>query len=680
MTKLKPGNPGCGCDQKWDEGPKSEYLNSLESLWRQKSTLFLDEVEKYFVKTWGYNLPVYDIPDENTDYAPPDINTFPEDQCQEEADRRKDFKADLRKKASNWAYYHWGDKSSKQKKKVQDKNMVVNNCLRELGNLNKKTPCKKSVLVRYREIHYTSKIRDEFTEYWNVVGEAEGSNRNWLHMMNAFTRRKMDKEGPKVIADLQKLNSNQYKAEMTKYEADIKWTSTLEEFARDGLEILAPLADATAMVFGGIVTVCITLPRPKDGKIETRSITSVVPCSNTTIPFQNWDEAGYKWLHYLCNSYGQAIFTLLTIGPIPDPSATAGPVTGPDPSGSIPVTCVASLVQPTVHDPSSVNTPQTHPEHSELVLSSGAIAHNGPVVLSPSTSSLSTSPPTPVPPTPVPPTPALPTPALPTPALPIPALSTSSPPAPALPTPALPTPTVQCSSLKELPLTLPVRKSSHSPTPPTITTTPINSTEPDQNTPGTLPINAPSATTIGAPEVIEQQGSSGSAAMSSPTPSAIDLHISRVNGQLHPFTVAPQWLHTNSSGSMYHPQSLPQPSAPILNPQQLLFQQQQQLQLQQLVLQQQQQGFGVGMPFTGSQTPVCYPGMSPHLVQFYPQSLFLDQQMVNWNPTNSSLMSGPVGNRNGEGKGYVEMFNGPEDGAANDGILNSFQSPNIDTC
>uniref|UniRef100_A0A0W0F371 Uncharacterized protein n=1 Tax=Moniliophthora roreri TaxID=221103 RepID=A0A0W0F371_MONRR len=175
MTKPKPGNPGRGCDQKWDEGPKSEYLNSLESLWRQKSTLFLDEVEKYFVKTWGYNLPVYDIPDENTDYAPPDINTFPEDQCQEEADRRKDFKADLRKKASNWAYYHWGDKSSKQKKKVQDKNMVVNNCLRELGNLNKKTPCKKSVLVRYREIHYTSKIRDEFTEYWNVVGEAEGN-------------------------------------------------------------------------------------------------------------------------------------------------------------------------------------------------------------------------------------------------------------------------------------------------------------------------------------------------------------------------------------------------------------------------------------------------------------------------------------------------------------------------
>uniref|UniRef100_A0A0W0F792 Uncharacterized protein n=1 Tax=Moniliophthora roreri TaxID=221103 RepID=A0A0W0F792_MONRR len=572
-------------------------------------------------------------------------------------------------KASNWAYYHWGDKSSKQKKKVQDKNMVVNNCLRELGNLNKKTPCKKSVLVRYREIHYTSKIRDEFTEYWNVVGEAEGSNRNWLHMMNAFTRRKMDKEGPKVIADLQKLNSNQYKAEMTKYEADIKWTSTLEEFARamkDSLKILAPLADATAM---------------------------------------NWDEAGYKRLHYLCNFYGQAIFTkeeckrqivlndsspsgsnadceeededvtdemlpphlahsdampfqgaanpiiwssLSTVGPIPDPLATAGPVTGPDPSGSILVTCVASLVQPTVHNPSSVNTPQTHPEHSELVLSSRAIAHNGPVVLSPSTSSLSTSPPTPVPPTP----------ALPTPALPIPALSTSSPSAPALPTPAPPTSTIQGSSLKELPLTLPIEKGSHSPTPPTITTTPINSTEPDQNTPGTSPINAPSATTIGAPEVIEQQGSSGSAAMSSPTPSAIDLHISRVNGQLHPFTVAPQWLHTNSSGSMYHPQSLPQPSAPILNPQQLLFQQQQQLQLQQLVLQQQQQGFGVGMPFIGSQTPVCYPGMSPHLVWFYSQSLFLDQQMVNWNPTDSSLMSGPVGNRNGEGKGYVEMFNG----------------------
>ncbi|ESK81381.1 hypothetical protein Moror_3715 [Moniliophthora roreri MCA 2997] len=728
MTKPKPGNPGRGCDQKWDEGPKSEYLNSLESLWRQKSTLFLDEVEKYFVKTWGYNLPVYDIPDENTDYAPPDINTFPEDQCQEEADLIS-VKITLLtlslQKASNWAYYCWGDKSSKQKKKVQDKNTVVNNCLRELGNLNKKT----------------LKIQDEFAEYWNVVGEAEGSNRNWLHMMNAFTRRKMDKEGPKVIADLQKLNSNQYKAEMTKYEADIKWTSTLEEFARDGLEILAPLADATAMVFGGIVTVCVTLPRPKDGKIETRSITSVVPCSNTTIPFQNWDEAGYKRLHYLCNFYGQAIFTkeeckrqivlndsspsgsnadceeededvtdemlpphlahsdampfqgaanpiiwssLSTVGPIPDPLATAGPVTGPDPSGSILVTCVASLVQPTVHNPSSVNTPQTHPEHSELVLSSRAIAHNGPVVLSPSTSSLSTSPPTPVPPTP----------ALPTPALPIPALSTSSPSAPALPTPAPPTSTIQGSSLKELPLTLPIEKGSHSPTPPTITTTPINSTEPDQNTPGTSPINAPSATTIGAPEVIEQQGSSGSAAMSSPTPSAIDLHISRVNGQLHPFTVAPQWLHTNSSGSMYHPQSLPQPSAPILNPQQLLFQQQQQLQLQQLVLQQQQQGFGVGMPFIGSQTPVCYPGMSPHLVWFYSQSLFLDQQMVNWNPTDSSLMSGPVGNRNGEGKGYVEMFNGPEggylpmpdmdtnllqDGAANDGILNSFQSPNIDT-
>uniref|UniRef100_A0A0W0FPQ1 Uncharacterized protein n=1 Tax=Moniliophthora roreri TaxID=221103 RepID=A0A0W0FPQ1_MONRR len=359
--------------------------------------------------------------------------------------------------------------------------------------------------------------------------------------------------------------------------------------------------------------VCITLPRPKYGKIETRSITSVVPCSNTTILFQNWDEAGYKRLHYLCNSYGQAVFTeedplgsnadceeededvtdetlpphlacsdatsfqgaanpiirssLLTVGLIPDPSATAGPVTGPDPSGSIPVTCVASLVQPTVHDPSSVNTPQTHPKHSKLVLSSGAIAHNGPVVLLLSTSSLSTSPLTPVPPTPVPPTPALP----------IPALSTSSPPAPALPTPALPTPalptpTIQGLSLKELPLTLPVGKSSHSPTPPTITTTPINSMEPDQNTPGTLPINAPSATTIGAPEVVEQQGSSGSAAMSSPTPGAIDLHISRVNGQLHPFTVAPQWLYTNSSGSMYHSQSLPQPSAPILNPQQLLFQ------------------------------------------------------------------------------------------------------------
>ncbi|ESK82630.1 hypothetical protein Moror_11222 [Moniliophthora roreri MCA 2997] len=436
----------------------------------------------------------------------------------------------------------------------------------------------------------------------------------------------MDKEGPKVIANLQKLNSDQYKAEMTKYEADIKWTCTLEEFAeamKDSLKILAPLADTTAMVFGGIVMVCITLPRPKDGKIETRSITSVVPCSNTTIPFQNWDEAGYKRLHYLCNSYGQAVFTeedssgsnadckeededvtdetlpphlacsdatsfqgaansiirsgLSTIGPIPDLSATAGPVMGPDPSGSIPVTCVALLVQPTVHNPSSVNTPQTHPKHSKLVLSSGAIAHNGPVVLSLSTSSLSTSPPTPVPPTPVPPTPVPPTPASPTPASPIPALSTSSPPAPALPTPALPTPalptpTIQGLSLKELPLTLPVGKSSHSPTPPTITTTPINGTEPDQNTPGTLPINAPSATTIGAPEVVEQQGSSGSAAMSSPMPSAIDLHISRVDGQLHPFTVAPQWLHTNSSGSMYHPQSLPQPSAPILNPQQLLFQ------------------------------------------------------------------------------------------------------------
>uniref|UniRef100_A0A0W0FPI4 Uncharacterized protein n=1 Tax=Moniliophthora roreri TaxID=221103 RepID=A0A0W0FPI4_MONRR len=95
MTKPKPSNPGHGHDWKWDEGPKSEYLNSLESLWRQKSTLFLDEVEKYFIKTWGYNLPVYDILDENTDYAPPDINMFPEDQCQEEADHRKDFKADL---------------------------------------------------------------------------------------------------------------------------------------------------------------------------------------------------------------------------------------------------------------------------------------------------------------------------------------------------------------------------------------------------------------------------------------------------------------------------------------------------------------------------------------------------------------------------------------------------------
>uniref|UniRef100_A0A0W0FQ23 Uncharacterized protein n=1 Tax=Moniliophthora roreri TaxID=221103 RepID=A0A0W0FQ23_MONRR len=53
----------------------------------------------------------------------------------------------------------------------------------------------------------------------------------------------MDKEGPKVIADLQKLNSDQYKAEMTKYEADIKWTRTPEEFAeamKDSLEILAP--------------------------------------------------------------------------------------------------------------------------------------------------------------------------------------------------------------------------------------------------------------------------------------------------------------------------------------------------------------------------------------------------------------------------------------------------------
>ncbi|EEB98398.1 hypothetical protein MPER_02098 [Moniliophthora perniciosa FA553] len=202
MTKPKPNKPGRGRKSSWGE-TKLTYLESLEALYRQGTQLFLDEAESYITKTWGFRLLPYSEPVKGVDYTPPDINSFPEEEREDESKHRSDFKTDLRK----------------------------------------------------------------------VVGSADDSKDGFLREMNTFTRNHMSKETPEFLKGLQQQNEDIYNAEMKEYEAEVEWTGTPEGYAsamKNGIGTLAPLSDAVAMVYGGIVTIAVTVPNPKNGKMQTR--------------------------------------------------------------------------------------------------------------------------------------------------------------------------------------------------------------------------------------------------------------------------------------------------------------------------------------------------------------------------------------------------------------------------
>ncbi|ESK81676.1 hypothetical protein Moror_5458, partial [Moniliophthora roreri MCA 2997] len=213
---------------------------------------------------------------------PPDINTFPQRPLwNAESDCCQGFKKKLKKHIMNWANYYFKLRLIKKKTNIQ----------------------------RYQELHYENHIKD-FSMYWERGTKDLFKEKNQLNECNNFSKKWLG-GSPEFVEALQAKNAKIYAEEMTRYLKRGEWNGTAEDYSdawKRAKPIITAVWDAIAIHFS-IAVILFGIGPWDDRTIKTESVTSLVPCSQMLMMFQQFDCKKYRLIHQHCTKYASIIFS-----------------------------------------------------------------------------------------------------------------------------------------------------------------------------------------------------------------------------------------------------------------------------------------------------------------------------------------------------------------------------------
>ncbi|KAL0573150.1 hypothetical protein V5O48_008816 [Marasmius crinis-equi] len=334
--------------EQWPKGAKLLLLEGLEDVWRADPGCMYTQATNKFIDCWGYDLVPDQAPDPNATYVTPDINTFTGDAKVAEELRREKFREELKKKISNWARYHWG------KKKKDGAGLSA--LMKSLLHMSVALPRRPQERQFYQSMYWEERLVEGWNTYWEGIKHRVGEPAR-VGKMNDYVRSRWDEETDEFKAQVRGELEEKYRKEQVEYESRLLWKDDADNYAKVWSkidEIIPPLAEAVAQVFGSGCTILI--------------VSATIPEGQSRKSMQDFDKEGYATVHSMCHKFATAVFpkeyvesrrvenvekgeiglaiekTMIRSGPdgtiIPrDPDGAPGSETGPDPPpGTAPIT------------------------------------------------------------------------------------------------------------------------------------------------------------------------------------------------------------------------------------------------------------------------------------------------------------------------------------------------------
>ncbi|KAL0058162.1 hypothetical protein AAF712_015169 [Marasmius tenuissimus] len=302
LPKPKPKKRGRA---EWPKGKKLELLLGLENLFRESHPRMYSKATQDFIDKWGYDLDPDVEPEEGKDYTPRDINDFAEGKERDEEEaKRRDFQRTLREaqQIANWARYRW------TRKKMDSASIAT--LLKTVGTLQETQPRRAREVQYYQQKYYKQKHRVEFNKYWNTAKKRLPESER-LNELNAYCRRKWEQEDEEEKEKIRAEIEANYCEEKAEHARLGQWSNDAEgylEVQRRIEEIMVPIADAIAQLFGLGVSIFLYGPRA-NGKIGVDSISSEVPDTQTNRYLKDFDPKAMSRVHAFCERFAQATFT-----------------------------------------------------------------------------------------------------------------------------------------------------------------------------------------------------------------------------------------------------------------------------------------------------------------------------------------------------------------------------------
>ncbi|ESK84382.1 hypothetical protein Moror_10153 [Moniliophthora roreri MCA 2997] len=250
----------------WVHGKKLEILTSCYEDYKRSKADMVQSTTKALLARFSFDLPFEKDPKEGVNYTPPDINTFPEGPIRKaEEDRQAKVLEERKKKIHNWTNYHWNIKVTKSNEKL------VQVTCKTIWDLWEDQLWKRSD--------------------WQPGPKQILKPSQMLAEINRFCRERFNNdEDPEFVKRVIAKNTKIYSENM-----------------KSMLILVTAMADVVTIHFGVVVTIALHGPR-SNGKIKTDIISSLVPCSQTELSFQDFDPDRYAELHNYANDYAAHVF------------------------------------------------------------------------------------------------------------------------------------------------------------------------------------------------------------------------------------------------------------------------------------------------------------------------------------------------------------------------------------